>query len=100
MKKRLFVILALTTISATAGDVYVPPHIRSDGTFVQGHHRSSPDGSQYNNYSAQGNVNPYTGQQGAVTPYAAQPAPQVPAAGGYINGQRCYTDSYGYRHCN
>jgi hypothetical protein len=33
-----------------AGDVYVNPYIRSDGTFVPGHYRSSPDGNVGNNW--------------------------------------------------
>ena len=47
-----------------AGDVYVKPHFRSNGTYVEGYHRSAPDNSYINNYNSQGNVNPYTGQQG------------------------------------
>ena len=39
-------------------------YTRSDGTYVQGHWRSSPDSSYNNNYSTQGNYNPYTGQSG------------------------------------
>ena len=43
-------------------DVRVNPYFRSDGTYVQGHHRSAPDGNPYNNYSYPGNSNPYTGK--------------------------------------
>lgn len=43
-------------------DVYVQPYVRSDGTTVQGHMRSAPDGNPYNNYSFPGNTNPYTGR--------------------------------------
>ena len=46
-------------------DQYVRGHVRSDGTYVAPHYRSSPDGRQWNNYSTQGNMNPYTGQQGS-----------------------------------
>lgn len=48
-----------------AADQYVRGYTRSDGTYVQPHYRSSPDSQQWNNYSTQGNVNPYTGQQGS-----------------------------------
>ncbi len=44
--------------------VYVRPHVRSNGTFVDGHYRSYPDGNFYNNWSTWPNVNPYTGQRG------------------------------------
>jgi len=43
-------------------DVYVRGYYRSDGTYVQPHYRSSPDGNPYNNYSFPGNLNPYTGK--------------------------------------
>jgi hypothetical protein len=71
-----------------ARDVYVQPHVRKDGTYVQGHHRSAPDGNPYNNYSAQGNVNPYTGQAGTVNPYQQyQPAPVQPVYPSTNRGQ-------------
>lgn len=40
-------------------DEYVQGHSRSDGTYVQGYQRSNSDGNSYNNYSYQGNPNPY-----------------------------------------
>jgi hypothetical protein len=43
-------------------DEYVHGYTRSDGTYVQGYMRSSPDGNPYNNYSFPGNTNPYTGK--------------------------------------
>lgn len=64
MKKYLFV-LALAFISSSSfADQYVSPHVRSDGTFVQGYTRSSPNSTTYDNYSHQGNTNPYTGERG------------------------------------
>lgn len=80
-----------------AGDVYVQPHITKNGTYVQGYNRTAPDSNPYNNYSTQGNVNPYTGQQGTVNPYAtSQPAYQQPSYGNNRGqsaicpyGQRC-----------
>ncbi len=53
--------------AATAGE-YVNGYFRSDGTYVQGHWRSSPDSSYNNNYSTKGNYNPYTGQKGTQRP--------------------------------
>ena len=61
-------IIAAVLIAAAmpaAADQYVRGYTRSDGTYVQPHYRSSPDSQQWNNYSTQGNVNPYTGQQGS-----------------------------------
>lgn len=35
-----------------AGDRYVAPYVRADGTTVRGHYRTNPDGIEFNNYSA------------------------------------------------
>lgn len=78
---RLTILLAtLLALPAFAQSNYVRPHVRSDGTYVQGHMRSNPDSSRFNNYSTQGNYNPYTGQTGTRDPYA-QPLPsyEMPA---------------------
>lgn len=56
----LFVHIAL----AMAGDVHVDGYYRKDGTYVQPHYRSAPDSTPNNNWSTQGNRNPYTGQEG------------------------------------
>src|SRR5213594_4676703 len=54
--------LLLVQVSfALAGDVRVRGYYRRDGTYVQPHYRSHPDGNPYNNWSFPGNVNPYTG---------------------------------------
>ena len=61
--------------AAIAGDRYTKGHYRdTDGdgykeTYVQPYHSSKPDGNKYNNYSSQGNTNPYTGKQGTEDPY-------------------------------
>lgn len=72
-------IIALALVAAFAtpalADQYVRGYTRSDGTYVQPYHRSSPDGNPYNNYSTQGNTNPYTGERGSqpANPYNARP---------------------------
>jgi hypothetical protein len=55
------------------GDVYVRPHVRQDGTYVQPHMRTAPNTSPLDNYSSKGNVNPYTGKEGTVDPYRFTP---------------------------
>ena len=65
---------------AGARDTYVQGHTRKDGTYVQGHYRSNPDSSRANNYSTEGNVNPYTGQAGTVPLYGTTPRPAAPQA--------------------
>jgi hypothetical protein len=73
MKKAIF-LLAIIAGSASAADVYTQGYQRSNGTYVQPHYQTAPDNTNLNNYSTQGNVNPYTGKAGTVNPYA-QPAP-------------------------
>ena len=61
--------LTLTHSLPAVADVYVQGYQRSDGTYVQPHHRSDPDGDVSNNWSTKGNQNPYTGQAGTHDPY-------------------------------
>ena len=60
------VLLAVATVvllpALARAQVYVRPYERRDGTEVQGHYRSAPDGNPSNNYSYPGNTNPYTGR--------------------------------------
>lgn len=71
--KTLAILLAASFAATAFAQTYVKPHVRKDGTYVEGHYRSSPDSSRLNNYSTQGNYNPYNGQTGTVDPYKAQP---------------------------
>lgn len=52
----------------STGSVHVRGYTRKDGTYVQPHHRSAPDGRKSNNWSTRGNVNPYTGKPGTQSP--------------------------------
>jgi hypothetical protein len=67
MKKLAIIILALISLSAFA-DTYVRGYTKQNGTYVEPHYRSSPNGTTLDNYSTKGNVNPYTGQVGTVNP--------------------------------
>jgi hypothetical protein len=49
-------------------DVPVRGYINRNGTYVQPHMRSAPDGNGYNNWTTRGNVNPYTGRPGTEDP--------------------------------
>jgi len=63
--------LLLLVFNSLAADVRVRGYTRKDGTYVQPHMRSAPDGNFYNNWSTKGNVNPYTGVEGTkLTPPA------------------------------
>lgn len=68
MKRIFFVFAILLWASSALADEYVDGYVRADGGYVEPHFRSSPDGNPFNNYSTQGNVNPYTGQEGHRNP--------------------------------
>jgi len=78
--------LVILTVGVASAQVYVNPYVRRDGSYVQGHMRTLPDGNRFNNWSTQGNTNPYTGQRGT------EPVYPMPTWG---NGQRGW--GYGYR---
>lgn len=82
MKKITLLFVALCAAAAWA-DTYVKPHITKDGTYVEGHYRSSPNNTTTDNYSTKGNTNPYTGQEGTVTPTYGQQC-GVTASGRYV----------------
>jgi hypothetical protein len=62
-------ILVLSSLNCVDAQTYVKPYMRKNGTFIEGHYRSRPNSSLYDNFSTRGNVNPYTGQRGTVSPY-------------------------------
>jgi hypothetical protein len=51
MKKIAFLAIALIFgwLTVAQAQVWVDPYTRKDGTQVQGHYRSNPDGNPYNN---------------------------------------------------
>jgi hypothetical protein len=63
--KTLNTLLALVCLSVAshAGD-YVSGFVRSNGTYVAPHYRTSPNSTVQDNYSYKGNYNPYTGSTG------------------------------------
>lgn len=61
--------IASSLPTSALADTYVRGHTRQDGTYVQPHYRSNPDGNRLNNYSTEGNYNPHTGKAGTVDPY-------------------------------
>lgn len=69
--------LVLST-AAIGASTQVDGYVRKDGTYVAPHFRTTPDNSRLNNYSADGNFNPYTGKEGSVNPYAPPSPPTNP----------------------
>ncbi|MCX6844589.1 MAG: hypothetical protein NTX53_20180 [candidate division WOR-3 bacterium] len=62
----LLVVLMFGLLNA---DEWVSGYYRSNGTWVDGYWRTTSDNSLWNNYSTQGNVNPYTHEKGYESPY-------------------------------
>jgi hypothetical protein len=62
------VVLFLVSTFALGRDVAVRGHVTKKGKYVAPSHRTSPDHTQRNNYSARGNVNPHTGKKGTKKP--------------------------------
>lgn len=70
--------LLISTVVAAGpaeADQYVRGYYRSNGTYVQPHYRSSPNGNAFDNWSTRGNVNPYTGTRGTRDPYSSYSSP-------------------------
>lgn len=93
MKKITTLLIALCAASAWA-QTYVRPHVTKDGTYVEGHQRTAPNHTKTDNYSTQGNVNPYTGKEGTVDPYKQPSYPSQPTY-----GQQCGTTTDGRYVC-
>ena len=64
MKYCLFVLFLLSLPLTTLADVWVEGYYRSNGTYVKGHWRSSPNDTKSDNWSTRGNLNPHTGRLG------------------------------------
>ena len=60
----IFIALLLFITSGFCGDVYVKGYYKKSGTYVQPHYRTSPNSTRNDNYSTEGNTNPYTGEKG------------------------------------
>ena len=60
----IMIAVALFPAALLAKDVFVNGYFRSDGTYVAPHYRTAPNSTLYDNYSSEGNYNPYTGKKG------------------------------------
>lgn len=60
------IVLLLLAGTALAQDQSVGGYYRRDGTYVAPYHRTTPNQYRYDNYSSQGNFNPWTGQPGSA----------------------------------
>jgi hypothetical protein len=88
--KKLLCLLVLSLFASFAfADQYVNGYFRKDGTYVDGYFKSSPNSTNRDNYSTQGNLNPYTGTEGH------RAADYSPEAANYGSGRTIYTGPRG-----
>ena len=67
------ILLAAALLAATAAEARtssVRGSVRSNGTYVSSHYRTTPNRTRLDNFSTKGNLNPYTGRRGTKDPYA------------------------------
>lgn len=55
--------------SSSGGSASVRGYTTKSGKTVAPYQRTTPNGSKQDNWSAKGNVNPYTGKSGTKNPY-------------------------------
>ena len=62
--KKIIVVTMLLLATNLLADTYVNGYTKSNGTYVNGYMKTNPNSTRNDNYSTQGNYNPYTGQEG------------------------------------
>lgn len=77
MRKLVLAVALAATATPVVAQVHVRGYVRSDGTYVQPHVRTAPNGNPYDNWSSVPNVNPYTGREGTINPYQVPTYPRT-----------------------
>lgn len=83
MKRSLLLAAIAVASTGALADKYTSGYVRKDGTYVQGHFSTNQNGTKWDNYSTQGNVNPYTGKPGTTNPYNSTYKPLQQPGYGY-----------------
>lgn len=73
MKKAALIALALASSTVMAQTVHRQGYVTKNGTYVAPSHATAPNDTKADNYSAKGNINPYTGKEGTIDPYKVDP---------------------------
>ena len=76
MKKIIFaaVLTLVSTPALTQSQTHVRGHLRSDGTYVPPHYRTTQNSTRNDNWTTRPNVNPYTGRVGTRAPDYSSPS--------------------------
>ncbi|TSC90015.1 MAG: hypothetical protein G01um10145_446 [Microgenomates group bacterium Gr01-1014_5] len=71
----LFLIFSFSLATASKAEALqrVGGYTKKSGTYVAPHYKSSPNKSKFDNFSAKGNINPFTGKKGTVNPFKITP---------------------------
>lgn len=67
MKNLVFLLVIsffVTFCIGQSGSTYVNGYYKANGTYVEGYYRTTPNNSNWDTYSTQGNINPYNGASG------------------------------------
>ena len=77
MKSKIIFAIALLFALNGNAQTFVPGYMKKDGTWVEGYYKTNPNKTIRDNFSTEGNYNPYTGKEGKkknteiyVDPYA------------------------------
>ena len=84
--KKLFFFIAFLFAAANSfaqTSTYVSGYTSSNGTYVQGSYRTTPNTTRNDNYSTVGNTNPYTGSYGTKPADSYYVAPSTYTAPSY-----------------
>ena len=84
--KKLFFFIAFLFAAANSfaqTSTYVSGYTSSNGTYVQGYYRTTPNTTRNDNYSTVGNTNPYTGSYGTKPADSYYVAPSTYTAPSY-----------------
>jgi len=60
--KRPLIAICLLIAGVSSAQQYIQGYCKKDGTCVDGHFRTRPNDTAYDNYSSRGNINPNTGR--------------------------------------
>lgn len=96
MKKTfLFIVFLFAAANSFAQtSTYVSGYTNSNGTYVQGYYRTTPNTTRNDNYSTVGNVNPYTGTYGTKPADNFYVAPSTYSAPTYYSTPTYTTPTY------
>jgi hypothetical protein len=89
MKKIILCFFVIFLSSQIYADTYVNGYYKKDGTYVEGHYKTTPHETNWGAYSTDGNTNPYTSNDGhRAKDYSSE-------ASNYGSGQIIYTGPKG-----